>query len=38
MDRKIRRGLASATLLAVLALAAGKDAGAAGDAKRGAQF
>ena len=37
MDRKIRRGLASATLLAVLAFAAGNDAAAAGDPKRGAQ-
>jgi len=37
MDRKIRRGLASATLLAVLALATGNDAAAAGDPKRGAQ-
>jgi len=37
MDRKIRRGLASATLLAVLALATGNDAAAAGDPRRGAQ-
>jgi len=37
MDRKIRCGLASATLLAVLALATGNDAAAAGDPRRGAQ-
>jgi cytochrome c len=37
MDRKILCGLASATLLAVLALATGNDAAAAGDPKRGAQ-
>ena len=37
MDRKIRCGLASATLLAVLALATGNDATAAGDPRRGAR-
>jgi cytochrome c len=37
MDRRIRRGLTSATLLAVLALAIGDDASAAGDPRRGAQ-
>src|SRR6266853_2437920 len=37
MDHKVRCGLASATLFAVLALATGNDANAAGDPKRGAQ-
>jgi cytochrome c len=37
MDRKIPCGLVSATLLAVLALAAGNDAAAAGDPRRGAK-
>jgi cytochrome c len=37
MDRKIRCGMVSATLFAVLALATGNDAAAAGDPKRGAQ-
>ncbi len=37
MDRKIRCGLVSATLLAVLSLATGNDAAATGDPKRGAQ-
>jgi cytochrome c len=37
MDRKIRCILASATVLAILALASGNDAAAAADPKRGAQ-
>src|SRR2546425_6736764 len=37
MDHKVRCGLASATLFAVLALATGNDANAAGDPKHGAQ-
>ena len=37
MGRKIRCGVASATLLAVLALLTGNDAAAAGDSRRGAQ-
>src|SRR6266853_1298634 len=37
MDHKVRCGLASVTLFAVLALATGNDANAAGDPKHGAQ-